>query len=120
MIKIIQERARSGLSPVSGEGRLEKYSDSYKEAIRAGRVKGKTSTKVNMTQTGAMLNSLRKKNTKDGFTIFFKDIKAFWHTWGSDTLPVRKLMPSEGEEWSKTVLSPLTELVKKITIDLTG
>lgn len=55
---------KNGLSPVKFSKPYKKYSESYVEAIKAGRFKqyGKKISPVNMRLTGAMLRSLKVKS----------------------------------------------------------
>ena len=101
---IIDDSILKGKSPVQGGGRFKRYSESYRKAIRNGRLTfGKSVTPVNMKLTGEMIKSFYVRATPLGFKLGFTDIKAVWHDLGLGNLPVRKLLPGIGEKFNRRI-----------------
>jgi hypothetical protein len=114
---------KKGISPVKGQGRLVKYSNSYKKSIQKGYVKNKTRPRpVNLTQTGDMLSSIRATGSaRGGVTIKFTDEKADYHNNGTNKIPRRAMLPTEtGEEFSKNITLRLREVVAKTITNILG
>lgn len=95
LVRTIQDIIKKGLSPVDGVGRFERYSDSYRSAIKKN-VYGanKRPSPVSMFLSGEMLGSLRLVTKNRKLYVEFEDKKAFWHQYGKGNLPVRKLLPT--------------------------
>lgn len=114
LIRTLQDIIKKGLSPVEGEGRFQKYSESYREAIRRGDFKDKRPAPVNMTQTGEMLGSLKVEEKGEKVYLVFDDKKAYWHQNGKGKLPVRKLLPvGRFEGFNKRIIDLLVKALKK-------
>lgn len=126
---IIQDMIR-GISPVEGEGKYDKYSDSYKEVIRGEyiyrnvgggkviRYKGKdeafhsksSPTKsispVNLRHSGALHKSLKSFFQGNTLIIQFKHFLADIHNrrGAGKSKTVRRMLPTEsGEEFNNTI-----------------
>jgi hypothetical protein len=111
-----------GASPVEGEKRFVEYSPSYKKAIKKGRYGSKKIRPVNLHLSGDMLKSIKSKKTSDGFSISFTktvkgknlaEIHSFEGAGKSKT--IRKILPSENEEYKKSIKKRAKEHLKKIT-----
>lgn len=119
LIRTIQDIIRKGISPVEGEGRFEKYSDSYRSAIKKGYLGAqKRPSPVSMFLSGEMLGSLRIVERAKKLFIQFDDKKAFWHQYGKGNLPVRKLLPTRfsdrfNKRINQLVVTALKNSVKK-------
>ena len=94
LIRLLQDIIKKGISPVDGEGRFEKYSESYREAIRRGDYPSKKVSPVNMYLSGDMLGSLRFKKVAGKLYVEFGDKKAAYHQYGQGNMPKRKLLPT--------------------------
>lgn len=110
---------KKGISPVSGRGRFQDYSQSYKEQIRNNRYRsfGKRLRPINLTLSGKMLRSLKVRPTSKGITLFFSDKKADYHNKGMGNLPRRALMPFKNEKLSRVILSKIEKDVAKVVKD---
>jgi hypothetical protein len=116
MVRTIQDLIDKGISPVDGEGRFEKYSDSYRNAIKAGRVEGKkTVSPVDMYVTGDMMGSLQSVERNGRVFVEFTDEKASYHQEGNSKLPQRKLLPEEGESFTKRITQLILKALRKAT-----
>lgn len=114
LVRTIQDMIKKGISPVDGQGRFERYSDSYRTAIKAKRVQGKTTVSpVNMYQTGEMLGSLRALQKGSKVIIEFTDKKAAYHQFAEGSMPVRKLLPQNGESFTKRITQLILKALKK-------
>jgi hypothetical protein len=114
LIRLLQDIIRKGISPVNGEGRFEKYSESYREAIKSGKFPGKKISPVSMYLTGEMLGSLRFKKVQDRLYIEFQDEKAAYHQYGKGYLPKRKLLPTGlFDKFNKRITDLLVKALKK-------
>lgn len=114
---LVSASITNGISPVEGQGRFIKYSDSYQSAIKKNRYKefNKKLRPVNLTLSGKMMKSLYVKKTEEGFIIGFRDELAFIHTvlGAGKVKAIRKLLPQEGEYFSRTITSFLTKVVSE-------
>lgn len=112
---IVEENIKRGTSPVKGEGRYTKYSDSYKDAIKGGRYKGESKkiTPVNLTLSGKMLNSFKVESISSGIRMIFKDKKAKYHNelGAGKAKTIRKMLPLEGESFSTKVSKQILDLL---------
>lgn len=125
------ELVRSGVSPVKGQGRFKKYSDSYVESIKGkvafrkikGRVVpirsgdilegsasffsryGKAQRPVNLTLTGQMLRTVRIRRNPSlyYFEIDIDSPISEHHNNGTSKMPRRALIPKEGEEFTRVL-----------------
>jgi hypothetical protein len=109
---------QKGVNPVKKTGnKYDQYSDSYKEAIRAGRVPGKTKiSPVDLKQTGALHASMKIDISGDNPRVEFLDEKAFYHnTLGVGKSKVkRRLLPDNpGEEFTLRLFQKIIEALKK-------
>jgi hypothetical protein len=94
LIRLLQDIISKGISPVEGEGRFEKYSESYRTAIKRGDFINKKVSPVNMYLTGDMMGSLQFKKSAGKLYVEFGDKKAAYHQFGKGNLPKRKLLPT--------------------------
>jgi hypothetical protein len=118
LVRTLQDLIMKGISPVFGAGRFKGYSDSYRKAIKSGRVKGKRNiSPVTMRLTGEMLGSLRSVVRSGRVFIEFTDKKAAYHNFGKGNLPERKLLPQDGEAFTKRItqliLRALRQAIRK-------
>lgn len=116
LVDIILGFIRKGTSVVQGEGRFQKYSDSYIKAIKDNRYPGKKRSPVNLTQSGDMLDSLKFQKS-DGILKFTSKL-AKYHNDGEGNLPERRLLPNrDGERFNprvrKVLRDSLSAAVKK-------
>jgi hypothetical protein len=90
-----------GKSPVRGEGNYQKYSDSYKKAIRGGRLGNKSVRPVNLKVSGKMLNSIKTRITKTGFVLWFSSSIAKYHDkeGAGKSKVIRRMLPRDGEKF---------------------
>ena len=108
---------RKGKSPVRGEGRYKRYSDSYIKRIMSKKFKeqfGKRVSPVNLRLTGAMLKSIFRNFPKNKIVIGFKSEIAFFHQTGAGNLPVRKLLPDASDRGFNVIITrKVTALIEK-------
>lgn len=125
IVKEIKDQIQRGISPVAGIGRFQKYSTSYRDAIKSG--KGDASKKsgkvspVNMTLSGEMLDSLNAKRSGTKLKIGFKDKKAAFHNdqGAGKSKVIRRLLPTDdGEKFNAKLLQNIREVVKRIFIKI--
>lgn len=117
--KRVVEFIENGISPVKGKGRFLDYADSYKDKIRKRKLKeNKKLRPVNLKLSGKMLRSLKIRGTKEGFTLFFADIKAKYHDTNGikrNDIPTgkvfRRLLPKaeRGESMSDVINQEIEE-----------
>ena len=109
----------SGQSPVKGNGRFEKYSDSYIKFIRStlGVEYGKTVRPVNLKLSGGMLDAYGYKSNKDSVSVGIissssskENEIAGYHNDGTDKMPQRQLVPKDGEEWAVRIMRVIKEI----------
>ena len=113
LVRTVQDVIRKGISPVDGEGRFEKYSQSYRDAIKKKQYGNKKVSPVNMSLTGEMMGSLRVIEYKNGALIEFTDKKAGYHQNGEGNLPVRKLLPvKKRDTFNKRITDLLVKALK--------
>jgi len=127
-VREVKKSIVSGLSPVKGQGRFQRYSPSYLDQIdnsagAAGRY-GKKPLPVNLILSGKMLNSLRYSISAGVITITFTDKKAIYHDYlgaGRSKVKRRMLPTIKGEKFTarinKELRKELTEL-KRLLIKL--
>lgn len=120
---IVDESISLGISPVQGEGKFQKYSPSYKEAIKAGRYSGKNISPVNMKLSGDMLNSFFVKKKSNGIIIGFKDELAEIHTLkgAGKSKVIRKLLPlGSGEDFKTSIKKQIIALLEEAVATILG
>ena len=105
---------QSGRSPVNKGGsspkntggglRYEKYSDSYRSAIKRGSIKGKSQTPRNLTVTGKMLRSIKSRMTKNYVRVWFTSPIAKYHDklGAGKSKVIRRMIPDpkKGEKFN--------------------
>ena len=114
-----------GNSPVDGEGRFEKYSSSYINAIKKGRIPSKRARPVNLKVTGELLKSIASKITSTGFKIFFrkkvngKDLAGIHSFEGAGkSKTIRMIMPDKDGDYKRSVKLRADKLLIKVTNDV--
>lgn len=113
---IIDDNIKKGFSPVKNQGRYESYSKSYKEAIRKGRTQPKTTTSpVNLTLSGQMLNSFEVKKTPKGISMEFPDELAKYHNelGAGKSKVIRQMLPRGNQEFKASITKQLIDLLKQ-------
>jgi hypothetical protein len=108
---------RKGVNPVKKTGnKYQQYSESYKEAIKAGRVPGKTAiSPVTLKQTGKLYESLTIDISGDNPRVTFTDEKAFYHNnegVGKSKVKRRLLPDGSGEEFTIRLFQKILEALK--------
>ena len=114
---LIKKSILSGISPVGGQGRFEKYSPSYLKAIKSGYVgHGKTPRPVNLKVTGDLLKAINGRVKKDRLEIYLKHELAIIHNskGAGKSKVLRRILPTEkGEKFSTALMSYLKKEVIK-------
>lgn len=108
--KEIKRMTAKGSSPVSGEGKYKKYSDSYKRKIKSGAIRGKSVSPVNLRATGKMMKSLRYeiRNRKLSIVIGSRIAKFHNDIGAGASKVIRKILPNkEGERYANPIMSKL-------------
>ncbi|MCA9485962.1 MAG: hypothetical protein KC506_03910 [Nanoarchaeota archaeon] len=111
--KEVLSSIKRGVSPVKGQGRFQKYSESYTGIIKRG-IKNKRVSPVNLTLSGELLDSIYVKLNNNKITIGFSDEKFEYHNKpeSGSNMPARRLLPTEpGEEFSKSITLRIRNLV---------
>ena len=113
--KLIIDDIEKGISPVKSKGRLQKYSDSYRNAIKKGYIKNKKIRPVNLKLSGDMLRSIFSRTNANKLTVGFDSEVATYHnrlgTGKSKTK--RRMLPTEkGERFNRKITLSLGELIK--------
>lgn len=113
----LKDLIRKGVNPVKQTGnKYQQYSESYKKAIRAGRVPGKSKiSPVDLKQTGALHNSLRIDISGENPKVFFDDEKAIYHNnlgVGKAKITRRLLPDGSGEEFTFRLFQKILEALK--------
>lgn len=113
LIRTIQDLIRKGISPVEGKGRFQRYSQSYRTAIKKGYVKKRGVSPVDLFVTGEMLGSLKAINQGKKVILKFDDKKARYHQDGTDKMPERRVLPEKaGEKFTKRVTQLILKALK--------
>jgi len=113
--QIINESILKGKSPVQGQGRFARYSESYKKQIKSGKYRGKSVSPVNLKLKGKLLKSFKINKIGNGFSLFFKDKKSVFHQSGTPKMPKRQLLPEPDETFNRRITRAYNlELVKAI------
>jgi len=109
----IKASIESGISPVAGKGRFKQYSRLY-----ANRFKSGFRLPVNMTQTGAMLKSLKAKGRRPGVleVEFESDLAEIHNDDGAGKSKViRRLLPTKtGETFRRDILRNIVNRVNRM------
>ena len=115
LIRTIQDIIRKGISPVDGQGRFQRYSDSYRNAIKKGYLgANKRPSPVSMFLSGEMLGSLKLIEKGKRLFLQFDDKKAAWHQNGEGRFPKRKLLPTKrGETFNKRIVQIIIKALKQ-------
>lgn len=111
IVDIIVEKIVSGVSPVKGQNRYKKYSDSY------AKEKGRKQP-VDLVKSGKMLENMRaRQTTKGSIIIEFPDTKqreiASYHNEGTSKMPQRKILPTGRETFKRDILNKIVKIVEK-------
>lgn len=113
IVREIKGSIEAGISPVAGEGRFVKYSASYANSIKKGRVgHGKNVRPVNLKVTGDMLKTLKARMAGDKCRVVISHKLANIHnTLGAGKSKIiRRIMPDgKGEIFSRALMSYLKE-----------
>ena len=117
----ITELMADGISPTQGGAWHSEYSQRYKRQIAAGKYRGKSISPVNLRLTGKMYRSLSAKSnlSKGTMTLKFNDSeKALKHDKGVGRLPVRRLLPNDGEKFHANIRALIVRSVKNFAVKL--
>lgn len=116
--EIVDRSIKKGISPVKGQRRFQKYSNSYRRSIKDGRIKGKNKiSPVNMIVTGTMLKSFFVRPFRNGVKIGFLDPLAVIHNdlGASVRKVIRRLLPTKpNEEFNRSIFINLRRTLRKI------
>jgi hypothetical protein len=119
LITAILDLINKGISPVDGAKRFQRYSKSYRDAIKKKYIKEKEKVSpVTMKKTGEMQESLKFVIKRGSTLLQFDDKKAAYHNDGSKktNLPMRKLLPNKkGEKFTPRILGKIVKALKKAT-----
>jgi hypothetical protein len=110
LVRTIQDLVRKGISPVEGQGRFKRYSDSYRKAIKNKWIDKRRISPADLYLTGEMLGSLEIKENQRSVSLIFTDKKARYHQDGTDKMPMRRLLP---EKISEVFTKRITQLILK-------
>ncbi len=121
-----KQNISEGLSPVRGYGRFEKYKNPKQYPGQLTGSLAKNQRPVNLFLTGEMLKgywyklSGKKDTIEVGMTrgTAFANEKAKYHQEGTENMAQRKIIPSDGEEWSISIMRKLRDLYSKRLADL--
>lgn len=121
-----KQNISEGLSPVRGYGRFERYKDPKKYPGQLPPALKKNQRPVNLWLTGEMLKGYWYKISAKPNTIevgmvqgsAFAKEKAGYHQDGTPNMAQRKLVPSEDEEWSVSIMRKIRDLYGKRLQDL--
>lgn len=114
---IVDDSIALGISPVKGEGKYQKYSQSYKDAIKNGRYKkfSKTISPVTLKLSGKLHDSFYVDKTSTGMVIGFKNKLAHIHTveGAGKSKVIRKMLPvKDGEDFKPVIKKEIINLLK--------
>lgn len=123
---IVDDSIKKGFSPVrGGKSQYQKYSKSYADAIKAGRVFPKTSIRpVDLTVSGEMLDSFELDRNSKNILFRFTDRLAKYHNdlGAGKSKVIRRMLPKSGERFKtnieKQILEWLQEALDKIVAKL--
>lgn len=122
---IVDESISKGISPVQGEGRYQRYSDSYRQAIQDGRYKqfGKKISPVNLKLDGTMLDSFFVEKTGQGFKVGFSHWLSEIHTvkGAGRSRTIRKMLPvGKNEQFKRTIIKDIIDLIQNAADRILG
>jgi hypothetical protein len=108
---------QKGVNPVKKTGnKYQQYSESYKKAIKAGKVPGKDRiSPVTLKQTGALHESLVIDISGKNPRVTFTDPKAFYHNnegAGKSKVKRRLLPDMGGEEFTLRLFQKIMDALK--------
>lgn len=114
----IKSDISSGISPVKGRGRFQKYSDSYRRQIdRYYSSFGKRKSPVNMKLSGQMLSTLKAFVSGGNVKVRISDELADIHNrrGAGRSKVVRRLLPTNnGETFNTKISQNIEDLLIKI------
>ncbi len=121
IVETAKQMISEGQSPVEGYGRFEKYSDAYQKAIRSkknpGLGVGKTVRPINLYLQGDLMEAYDYRVTADksvevgviGGSKKTREI-AGYHNEGTPTMPQRRIVPGDGENFAITIMRKIRDL----------
>ncbi len=122
---IVDNSISKGISPVEGKGKFQKYSKSYKDAIKAGRYAkySKTISPVNMKLSGEMLESFDVKENGNSLKVSFDHELAEIHNdkGAGQSKVIRRLLPNkQGERFKASILRGILDLLDSAIAKILG
>ena len=122
-VKEMRISLERGISPVRGERRFQKYSESYTKAIKAGWLEhSKNVRPVNLILSGRMVNAITYKAQKGKLEVGIWDPEmvelASYHQEGTEKMPQRKFIPDTSGEYltvtiDRALINKLKDLIKE-------
>lgn len=116
IVEEAKDNIASGLSPVRGYGRFERYKNrkKYPGDLKSARP-------VNLNLTGAMLRAFGYRIGREKDTIEVGMIrgsasdlaKAKAHQEGTEHMAQRRMVPGEGEEWTVSIMRKIRNVYSK-------
>ena len=108
-----------GVSPVKGQGRFEKYSKSYTDAIKNKRYSqyNKRTRPVNLKLSGKLWKSLKVKARTNKLIVSFDNKLADIHNrlGAGKSKTVRRMLPTEkGEQFNRSIQLRVREVLTRI------
>ena len=108
-----------GVSPVIKQGRFKKYSQSYRDDIRAGRYRRfkKRERPVNLKLSGKLLKSFFSKVSKTGIIVGFDNFLAEIHNnkGAGKSKTIRRILPTEpGETFNRSITMKFREVLNGV------
>lgn len=116
--ELIDKSIGKGISPVrrggdstGGRARYKAYSESYEDKIRRY-ISGKRVRPVNLKVSGKMRRSIKSRETREGFYVWYQDKKADYHNkeGAGKSRIVRQMLPYANQRFSRTITSKLQNL----------
>jgi len=123
--KLILKDIEGGRSPVKGTVRFQKYSDSYRDAIKAGRYRSfsKSRSPVNLKLTGKLLKSLQVTMKSNKIEITFTDDLFEIHNskGAGKSKVIRRMLPTNnGELFNKSITLRIREILSDVKRKIFG
>ena len=123
IVDAILDSVGSGKSPVSGYGSFSSLSKDYANSEKGGR------TLPNLDLNGDMLNALTYEVNDDGVEVGIFDssqaIKSYGHNtgfeghpWLDGVAPQRKFIPSENEDFNRSIQGQIDRIIEERLADL--
>lgn len=126
MKKEVVNTIKRGNSPVKDQKRFVEYSARYLRQIDRGvfstqgkrrrPIEGKRRRPINLKLSGKMLNSIKSRINKNGFTVYFSNKLAKIHSLegpkGNESKK-RKVAPFGGEFWKRSVTNPSRNFLRQ-------